>query len=212
MFRLWQDLRSILKWNSFSGRLLDEARLLMWGSWVRRGILIFCLLCLLAIPIVLVTRGLDLESIAAYGYVGVFLGTFLSSTTVIFPAPGVVVVVLAAAMFNPAWVALVATLGAGLGEFTSYLVGYGGRIAIGQEHSKRYNRAEDWMRRHGSVTIFVFALVPFLIFDLVGIAAGTLRFPFWKFLLATLAGRLPGTFVVAYLGWWILPRFLPFLQ
>ncbi len=212
MFRLWQDLKSILKRTSSSGSLLDEARLLMWGSWVRRGILIFCLLALLAIPIVLVTRGLDLEGMAGYGYVGVFLATFLSSTTIIFPAPGMVVVIFAAAMFNPAWVAIVACLGGSLGEFTAYLVGYGGRIAIGQEYSERYKRAEDWMRRYGSVTIFVFALVPFLVFDLVGIAAGTLRFPFWKFLLAALAGRLPGAFVMAYLGWWILPHFLPFLR
>ncbi|MFQ5925199.1 MAG: YqaA family protein [Dehalococcoidia bacterium] len=177
-----------------------------------KGILIFCLLCLLAIPIVLVTRGLDVDAIASYGYVGVFLSTFLASTTVIFPAPGFVVVVLAAAMFNPAWVAIAAWLGGSLGEFTSYLVGYGGRIAIGQGYSQRYNRAEDWMRRYGAVTIFIFALMPFLIFDLVGIAAGTLRYPYWKFLLATLAGHLPRTFVLAYLGWWILPRFFPFLQ
>lgn len=179
---------------------------------MRRGILIVSLLGIIAIPIVLVTIGFDLESIAAYGYLGVFLATFLSSTTVIFPVPGVAVLMIAAAMFNPAWVAVTGCIGGSLGEFTSYLVGYGGMMAIEPRYTERYKRAEDWMRRHGSVTIFLFALMPFLIFDLVGIVAGTLRFPFWKFLLACLAGRLPRSFAEAYLGWAILPHFLPFLQ
>ena len=42
--------------------------------------------------------------------------------------------------------------------------------------------------------------------DLAGIAAGALRFPFRKFLLACFAGRLPRSFIEAYLGWWILPH------
>lgn len=64
------------------------------------------------------------------------------------------------------------------------------------------------MKQHGSVTLALFAFMPFLLFDLPGIAAGALRFPFWKFLLACFAGRLPRSFIESYLGWWILPRFL----
>jgi len=96
--------------------------------------------------------------------------------------------------------------GGALGESTAYIAGYGGAAIITHQQSKWYARAENWMRRYGSATIFVFALTP-LPFDVAGIAAGALRFPFWKFLLATLAGRLPRSLLecyLAYLGWEVL--------
>lgn len=187
-----------------------RVRLQLRRSPAKRALLMLAVLCLLILPVMLISRGLDLESIASYGYIGVFLATFLSTTSIFFPAPGFVVVVAAAALFNPIWVALAATAGGALGEFTSYLVGYWGRAAINLERWERYKRAENWMTRYGSFAIFLFALVPGLIFDLIAIAAGAMRFPFWKFLLASFAGRLPRSFLEAYLGWMILPRILPF--
>ena len=186
-----------------------QVRLQLRRSPAKRALLILAVLCLLILPVMLISRGLDLESIASYGYIGVFLATFLSTTSIFFPAPGFVVVVAAAALFNPIWVALAATAGGALGEFTSYLVGYWGRAAIDLERWERYKRAENWMMRYGSFAIFLFALVPGLIFDLIAIAAGAVRFPFWKFMLASFAGRLPRSFLEAYLGWMILPRILP---
>jgi len=186
-----------------------QAQLQQRWSLAKKGLLIVAVLCLLILPAMLIIRGLDLESIASYGYMGVFLATFLSTACIFFPAPGFVVVVVAAALFNPIWVALAATAGGALGEFTSYFVGYWGRAVIDLERRQRYKRAENWMMRYGGVAIFLFALVPGLIFDLIAIAAGAVRFPFWKFLLASFAGRLPRSFLEAYLGWMILPRFLP---
>ena len=186
-----------------------RVRLQLGRSSAKRALLVVAVLCLLIVPVMLISRGLDLEGIASFGYIGVFLATFLSTTSIFFPAPGFVVVVAAAALFNPIWVALAATAGGALGEFTSYLVGYWGRTAIDLKRWERYQRAENWMTRYGSFAIFLFALVPGLIFDLIAIAAGALRFPFWKFLLASFAGRLPRSFLEAYLGWMILPRILP---
>lgn len=146
-----------------------------------------------------------------YGYIGAFLVSFIASSSVIFPVPGFVVIwaMAASPAFSWAWVALAAAIGGGLGEFTAYLVGYAGKVAIAPEQSRWFERAEDWMRRYGSITVFAFALAPFLPFDIAGIAAGTLKFPFWKFILATLAGRVPRTLIgcyVAYVGWEMLGR------
>jgi len=208
LLRLWRNSATVSKLNSALASLLRDMSLIMGRGKMARAIIVFSVLVLIVIPIVLVTRGFDMESIATYGYAGVFVATFISSTTIIFPAPGVVVQVIAAALLNPAWVALVAAVGGSLGEFTGYLAGYGGRAAIGERYGERYRKAETWMKRHGSVTLAVFAFTPFLLFDLAGIAAGALRFPFWKFQLACFAGRLPRAFIECYLGWWILPRFL----
>jgi uncharacterized membrane protein YdjX (TVP38/TMEM64 family) len=64
-----------------------------------------------------------------------------------------------------------------------------------------YKRVEDWVRRWGAVAIFIFALVPF-IFDLAAIAAGVLRFPFWRFFLLCWLGRTIAYIVVALIGAW----------
>ena len=186
-----------------------QMRLQLRRSLAKKALLVVAVLCFLILPITLISRGFDLESMGSYGYVGVFLATFLSTTSIFFPVPGFIAVVVAAALFNPIWVALAATAGGALGEFTSYLVGYWGRAAIDLERWERYKRAENWMMRYGSFAIFLFALVPGLIFDLIAIAAGAVRFPFWKFMLASFAGRLPRSFLEAYLGWMILPRILP---
>lgn len=176
----------------------------------KKALPIVVILCLLIVPALLIGRGLDPERIATYGYLGVFLASFVCTTSIFFPTPGFIVVVMAAAVFNPVWVALAATAGGALGEFTSYLVGYWGRAAINLERWERYKRAENWMMRYGSVAIFLFALVPGLIFDLIAIAAGAVRFPFWKFMLASFAGRLPRSFIEAYLGWLIVPHLFRF--
>ena len=143
-----------------------------------------------------------------YGYLGAFLVAFIASISIIFPIPGIILVLAIAANPDLNWavVALAAAIGGGLGETTAYLAGYGGAVVISPSHSKWYERAEKWMKRYGSATIFAFSL-SWLPFDIVGIAAGALRFTYWKFLLATLAGRLPRTLLEVYLarrGWEIL--------
>jgi membrane protein DedA with SNARE-associated domain len=71
------------------------------------------------------------------------------------------------------------------------------------EKIKLYNRLVEWLKRWGMLAIFVLSLVPFF-FDLAGIAAGALRFPLWKFILACWLGRTilyVGFVVLAALGW-----------
>ena len=101
---------------------------------------------------------------------------------------------------NPPLVALVASIGGTLGEISGYLVGYGGRAFIAPDQSERYQMAERWMQRRGGFAIFLFALVPFFIFDFVGIAAGVFRYPVKKFLLYAWLGRLPRSFIEVYVG------------
>lgn len=173
----------------------------------RRGLHLLALLALVGLTVALVLLPVDWERFLGFGYLGVFVVTLLSSSTVIFPVPGEVFVFGAAALFNPLAVGIVASVGGTLGETTGYLVGYWGRKAVGEEYLKRYERAERWMRRYGSPTAFVFALAPFLLFDLVGIVAGTMKFPLWKLLFACWLGRLIRSIILAYIGWGSLHRF-----
>lgn len=146
---------------------------------------------------------------ASLAYLIVFIATFFTSCTIVFPAPGIVVVMAAASMWNPVIVALVASVGGSLGEITGYYAGYVGKKIIINEHQKTYNRAVSWMNRYGIWAIIVFAMIPVLVFDLVGLAAGALKFPLWKFMLACWAGRIPRAFVEAYIGAGIIPLIFP---
>jgi membrane protein YqaA with SNARE-associated domain len=53
--------------------------------------------------------------LATYGYIGIFILSFLAYATVFLPAPGVAVVFAFGAVYNPFIVALVAGTGAALG-------------------------------------------------------------------------------------------------
>lgn len=141
------------------------------------------------------------EGFEQYGYIGAFLIAFVSSISILFPVPGVVIIVTMAAApeFNWALVALTAGIGGAVGEFTSYLAGYAGRAIVVRDYTERYQWAEGWMRRYGGWAILLFAFTP-LPFDLVGVAAGALRYPFLRFILLTMVARIPRSMLECYLG------------
>jgi len=143
-----------------------------------------------------------------YGYLGAFLISLVGNAGVILAAP--VLPVLSAigiilysvtGLAGPVIVGLVGGVGAGIGEMVGYAVGQTGRGVV--KNNKMYLRLVVWIRRWGAIAIFILSMFPFF-FDVVGIAAGILRYPFWKFFLACWLGRtvLYVVFVVlAALGW-----------
>ena len=168
--------------------------------------LIVILLVILALGLsyVVLRFSTGLDWFEQYGTLGAFIIAFITNITILFPVPGFAIV-WAIAASTPHWaqVALAAGIGAGLGEFTAYLAGRWGAVLIDPQKSTWYKRAVVWMERYGSLTIFIFSFT-WLPFDLAGIAAGALRFPFWKFLLWTVAGRLLRYLIecyLAHLGW-----------
>ena len=179
---------------------------------------ILALFLVIVITIVLFYYGRKPEIVAelkGYGYLGAFLISLIGNGTILLP--GVVLPILsglsvvlyqATGLASPVIVGLAGGAGAAIGEIVGYMAGYAGRGIV--ENNKLYQRLVGGVRRWGSIAIFVFALVP-LFFDLVGLAAGVLRFPLWKFVLICWLGRslLYVVFVVlAALGWVaILPCF-----
>ena len=147
------------------------------------------------------------EELKDYGYLGAFLISLTLNATVILPAGNILMIsVFGAALPSAVVVGLAGGAGAAIGEITGYVAGCSGR-GIAQR-SKMYSRVEGWVRRWGAMTIFIMALVPF-VFDLAGIAAGVLRFPFWKFLLLCWLGRTILYIGVALAGAWGWEAVLP---
>jgi membrane protein YqaA with SNARE-associated domain len=98
---------------------------------------------------------------------------------------------------SPYIVGLAGGIGAGIGEMTGYIVGRSGRDLLAK--NKIYNRVEGWVKRWGWIAIFLMSIFPFL-FDVVGIIAGAMRMPLWKFFLACWLGRTIVYVFVAYMA------------
>jgi uncharacterized membrane protein YdjX (TVP38/TMEM64 family) len=135
-----------------------------------------------------------------YGYPGAFLISLVSSATIILPTPGLLLLIALGAAFNPVLVGLVGAVGGAVGEITGYVLGHSGRGLT--QRNKLFVKAEGWMKRGGFVTIFLFSLLPFLPVDIVGVVAGALRFPIWKFLLACFLGKAILYVVMVQTGGW----------
>jgi uncharacterized membrane protein YdjX (TVP38/TMEM64 family) len=151
-----------------------------------------------------------LQELAGYGYLAVFLVGLVSNATVILPIPGLAVSSLLGSVFNPWLVGIVGGLAQALGESSGYLVGYSGQTLV--DENPTYHRLVGWMGRHGMLTIFLLALVPNPVFDLGGIAAGALRFPFWRFLLSCSAGKVVKNIAFALAGYYGLDTLLRLLR
>jgi membrane protein YqaA with SNARE-associated domain len=134
-----------------------------------------------------------------YGYFGIFLISLIGASSIFFPIPYTVVIFALGERFEPLWIALAAGAGSAIGEFSGYLLGFGGRKAI----SERYKRKMDFLmkvfNKFGPVVIFLFAATP-LPDDLLFIPLGVMRYSLIKALIPALIGKFCMNLVVAYGG------------
>ncbi|MBI2085174.1 MAG: VTT domain-containing protein [Candidatus Aenigmarchaeota archaeon] len=146
-----------------------------------------------------------------WGYLGIFAATLISSSTIVLPLPGAVIVFLYGSILNPLLVGLFAALGSSLGELTGYLAGYGGHYIIKKKDKKLANRINSVLRKHNPFfMIILFASLPF-IFDLVGIICGLSKYDLKKFYVATLIGNFIKMTTISIAGFyglsWVLNIF-----
>jgi len=160
------------------------------------------LLLVISLTVILVINRDRLQGLQAYGYPGIFLLSALSYATVLFPVPGVMFTSAMGAVFNPFWVAVAAGTGAAVGELSGYLVGFSGQAVV--ENSKRYERVVQWMQKFGDITVLVLATIPNPLFDVVGMLAGVLKMPIWKFLVYCVIGNIIKMSMFAFAGDWLV--------
>ena len=152
------------------------------------------------------------NKLQSHGYLGPYLGAFIISlilnATIIFPVSNMAVMIAIGVTVPMPWlVAVLGGLAAGIGEMTGYLAGRSGRSILAK--NKMYTRVEGWVKKWGWLAVFVLSIFPFL-FDVVGIIAGALRMPVWRFMVACAVGRVIAYAVVIYLavyGLKVLPWF-----
>jgi membrane protein YqaA with SNARE-associated domain len=148
------------------------------------------------------------QELETYGYFGTFIITIILNATILLPVSSLAMVMaMGAVLPSPVLVGIAGGLGAAIGELTGYVAGRSGRELVAR--SRMYNRIEGWVARWGWIAVFFLSVFPF-VFDIVGIIAGALRMPLWKFLVACALGRVVCYVVmatVASLGVRLLPWF-----
>src|SRR3989338_240792 len=143
-----------------------------------------------------------LVNYTSYGLLGIFFVNLLSSASVIFTIHGAASVFIGEAVWSPFLVGFVSGVGTSLGEITGYLVGYGGSGIV----NSAKNKIKLWIafkkifHKHGFLTILIMAMIPLPFFDYVGILAGSMGYPIFKYYFATLVGRTIRNYFFALAG------------
>ncbi len=174
----------------------------------RKAAIVLGLFLLLALAIYIAQRGQDIASLATFGYPGVAILMFLSSSTVLFPAPGFACVLAAGVLWNPILVGVSAGLGASMGELLGYLLGSGSAAVLNLEERKSWKQIHRWMKRNAFLAILVVAAIPNPFFDVIGLVAGSLSYPVRRFWLACVIGNSVKYASLALLAssastWWL---------
>jgi membrane protein DedA with SNARE-associated domain len=141
-----------------------------------------------------------------YGYFGIFLISLIGALSIFFPIPYTVVIFTLGGLkiggawtFEPIWIAVAAGIGSAVGEFSGYLLGFGGRRIIGERYKKKMDFLMKLFDRFGPIVIFVFALTP-LPDDLLFIPLGVVRYNLIRAFVPALIGKICMNFIVAYSG------------
>ncbi len=178
---------------------------------IRITIAIVIVILLVAIYFLLSTTGI-LEQwlngpalrrrIVELGPLGPFLIiALMAGAIVINPIPSAPIALASGAVYGHTFGTIYVVAGAEIGA----LIAFGIARLLGCDLLPRLCRSRDSLKLLGSQNmltgiVFVSRLLPFVSFDLVSYAAGLTALSTWRFALATLAGILPASFLLAHFG------------
>jgi membrane protein DedA with SNARE-associated domain len=192
------------------GRESRVRKELFWGIF---GVILTIALIILGIYL---NNRYDLESITQFGLLGMFIFAFIASSLFSLspmPMPYWIVTIWLPSILAPyygiwaaVWVTLVTAIAATLGQFITFMIGYGGRSSsekLTQRFSPQmYKEAESWIKKIGSRAVFWMTLIPNPINLPMTIAIALLRYPPYKFLFYSFTGLLIRSAILAFAGYY----------
>lgn len=128
-----------------------------------------------------------INNVSEVGYLGLFALCFLSNATVLLPAPSLMIAASCALIMNPVLVAVVAAAGSSLGELVGYVFGN-----TGSSLSPGFQKLLDAITarvKSPAFLVFLLALLPLPLFDVVGIYSGGTRMHLGKFFVLCFLGK-----------------------
>lgn len=143
---------------------------------------------ILALPWIFLQE--EIKQMASWGYTGLFLSCLLANATILIPAGSTLSVVIASTLLDPLLCILVGGIGATLGEQSAYLFG---TLNSGQNKSPKSKFIEKWltwMCRKSWLKVFIAAVVPLPIYDIIAVNAGSIHMSWGLYTLATICGKM----------------------
>jgi len=117
------------------------------------------------------------------------------------PIPSAPIALAAGAAYGHIWGTVQVVLGAELGALIAFgLARVLGRDALKKVFGARVDAGLLGSQNALTWTVFASRLMPFVSFDIISYAAGLSRLHAWRFGLATLAGIIPASFLLAHVG------------
>lgn len=128
-----------------------------------------------------------IQNVSEVSYLGLILLCFIANATVLLPAPSLMIAASCALIMNPWLVALCAALGSSLGEFVGYAFG-----TVTEDLSPKFKKFLDKLTskiHNQTLIVFILAVLPLPLFDVVGIYSGGTKMNLIKFFLACFVGK-----------------------
>lgn len=163
-----------------------------------------------------------LNLIQNYGYLGMFLGMVLEAVIIVIPSELILATggILASQEIFSFWGAfLVGLFGSVFCAVIIYAMGYYGGKGFAKKYGKYFfmkeedlDKTDTWFEKYGLIAACIGRNVP-IIRTLISLPIGITRLSFKRFLIYTLIGSVPWTFVFVYFGfalgnnWTILTDF-----
>jgi len=133
------------------------------------------------------------------GYLGIYISSLISSSSIFVPVPGIGAVCLGSLPslgLNPFVIGFVAGLAESFGELTGY---FAGRSFSGSFKTNRFkNYLYNKMKKNGSIIIFFGSIFPNPFFDIIGIISGNTKYPIRKFIMILFFSKSIKSIMISY--------------
>lgn len=162
-----------------------------------------------------------IDLICNYGYFGLLLGMILEAFIIIIPSELILAtggILAGRGVFSFWLVFLIGLIGSVLCAVIIYYMGYYGGKAFVDKYGKYFfmkdvdiDKSNSWFNKYGLLSALIGRNFP-IIRTLISLPIGIMRLSFTKFVIYTIIGSIPWTFVFVYVGYslgnnWVIFNF-----
>ena len=158
------------------------------NSKLRKSIEVLFIVIIITLSLAIFLLRDKIGQVSDIGYLGLFFLCFLANSTVLLPAPSLMIAASCALIMNPWLVALFAALGSTLGEFVGYVFG-----TVTKDLSPKFQALLEKFTskvHNKTLLVFILAVLPLPLFDIVGIYSGGTKMNLIQFTVACFVGKL----------------------
>lgn len=141
----------------------------------------------------------QIEQLGMWGPLAIVVLMMLA--VLVSPIPSAPIAMAAGAIYGHAWGTLYVVMGAEAGALSAFAIArLLGKAVVHRWFGERLPASMIGSQNALAWIVFASRLLPFVSFDLVSYAAGLTLLSTWRFALATLAGIIPASFLLAHFG------------